>query len=120
MTNPADNLLVPDQRPDAFGNVTLAMPLEEFEAFIGMLNRAAMIMQRDGVGPYYALKFLPHYIGRGPVALEISDFMLDVCDGGWVCVKHPYDAPGHGGCDGERMPCGGALHVREFETAPKE
>ncbi len=106
-------IYIEDQRADLQGNVTLTMEIDAYEHFIGMLNRAHVIMQQDGVGPYFALKFMPHYLGRGPVALEISEQLLDVCDHGLVCSLHPYDAPGHGGCAGEPMPCGGSLHQIE-------
>ncbi len=106
-------IYIEDQRADVQGNVSLTMSLDAFEGFIGMLNRAHVIMQQEGVGPYFELKFLPHYLGRGPAAIEISERLLDCCDAGLVCSAHPYDAPGHNGCTAEAMPCGGSAHTIE-------
>lgn len=121
------DLIRPDARTDAAGNVYLAMSIAEFEAFCGLLNQGNMWVREmaeghDYEGPRTLLRFMPRYMldGHGRAALDIQTLALDDCRDGWVCSRHPFDPPAHGDCHEERMPCPDGRHERTAESPPED
>ena len=65
-------LLEQDRRADAQNVVAMVMPVDEFDGFVGLLNRANITMEFSDNGLPYRLTFTPEFVGPGLVTLEIG------------------------------------------------
>lgn len=133
---PSASLLPP--RVDEEGNVYVGFAgVEEFEAFLELINKGSVTERGieehpELPGVAVLINYAPRYAGNGVAAIELLTTILDRCDDGLVCARHPWlpprhpvgvdqpltDGAQHARCKGKPAPCDAPRHG--FEAPPAD